>query len=159
MTTARADKQPVLKLSRVIAASRQRVFDAWTDPAAIKVWWGRPDGVAVSNVEIDLRVGGAYRIVTEIEGGYEFPLVGRFLEVEPPDRLVYSFKWEREIPLPGGDFVDETRVTVEFRDLGDETEIVLTHEGFPNDEVFEFHNFGWTLSYDRLEVLLAGTSR
>ncbi|MGH2730469.1 MAG: SRPBCC family protein, partial [Actinomycetota bacterium] len=71
-----------------------------------------------------------------------------------PARLVYTFKWERELPFPDGPYTKPSRVTVEFRDIGDDTEIVLTHEGFPSNELRDFHLGGWESSFDRLADLL-----
>lgn len=150
----RTKARPILQLSRVIAAPRERVFQAWTDPIDLERWWGRPEGVDVPEVEVDLRVGGGYRIVMQAgPGGPIFPLTGTFIEVVPPERLVYSFRWERDLPFPGGDYTSETRVTIEFREAGDATEIVLTHEGFSNEEVKQFHNFGWERSFHLLARL------
>jgi uncharacterized protein YndB with AHSA1/START domain len=151
--TARRVRPPVLVMTRVIRVPRERVFRAWTDADMIKQWWGRPEGVGVSEVEVDLRVDGNYRIVMTGPDGSEFPLSGKFVEVRAPERLAYSFKWERDLPFPGGDYTEETQVTVEFRDLGSQTEIVLTHEGFASAEISEFHDLGWGLSFDRLTTL------
>ena len=153
MSDAKEAGAPFLRISRRIRAPRERIFAAWTNPEEIPRWFGAP-GNDFPSVEVDLRVGGSYRFVMEGEGGFELSLTGTYLEVEAPDRLVYSFNWDRDLPFPGGERTLETRVTVEFLDRGRETEIVLTHEGFPNDQVAGFHDAGWTVSFDRVAALV-----
>jgi uncharacterized protein YndB with AHSA1/START domain len=106
----------------------------------------------VTKVEVDLRVGGHYLILFR-GGDTEYPLTGTYLEIDEPARLVYTFKWERELPFPDGPYTKQSRVTVEFKDIGDDTEVVLTHEGFPTDELRDFH-WGWESSFDGLVALL-----
>jgi len=79
--------------------------------------------------------------------GDVFYLGGVFREIRPPERLVYTWQWEGE---PG-----ETLVTVEFRDLGSRTEVVLTHERFPDAEAVARHTDGWNGCLIRLAELLA----
>src|SRR2546428_10879357 len=80
-----------LRISRVFPATRQRTFRAWTDPNELKKWWRVGKEFVLTVAEIDLRVGGGFWI------GVEFPTVsihmvrGRFLEVVPPERRVYSW--------------------------------------------------------------------
>jgi uncharacterized protein YndB with AHSA1/START domain len=72
--------------------------------------------------------------------------------VRPPERLVYTWRWEAE-PADS-----ETRVTVEFRDRGRATEVVLTHEMFPARVVRDQHQAGWTGCLERFVTFLAGRS-
>lgn len=140
----------IVQLTRTIAAPRQRVFDAWTDADHLVKWWARAPGVTVPAAEIDLRDGGSYRVVMRGEG-LELEIVGTFLEVVPPARVVYSFRWE-----PDWLDVGDSLVTVQFRELGESTEVLLTHEGFVSTGAHNFHAYGWTSSFDRLDTLLSG---
>lgn len=137
-----------LRLTRSLPAPRDKVFRAWTDPEALTRWWG-PDGYATPIAEVDLRVGGGYRLgMRKLPAGELFYLVGTYREVRPPERLVYTWRWEAEPEL------GETLVTVEFHDRGDRTEIVLTQEFFPNAQVRQDHVKGWTGCLDRLAAAL-----
>ena len=78
--------------------------------------------------------------------GEAFCLTGIFRDVRPPERLVYTWLWEEDNKGTG-----ETLVTVEFRDLGQSTEVILTHEFFPNKEARDRHKWGWNGCLDRLE--------
>jgi len=139
-----------LRITRTFAAPRERVFQAWTDPAALKEWWG-PPGYATPVAEVDLRVGGRYRIgMTEQPDGQVIYLTGVFREVRPPEKLVYTWHWESDATQ------SETLVTVEFRDQGASTEVALLHEMFPTAQERDAHERGWTGALDKLVGFFAG---
>ena len=138
-----------LRMSRVIQGNRKSVFKAWTDPAEMKNWCS-PEGIDVQECTVDLRVGGAYRIHMLTPEGKTHTAIGRYRVVEPPSRLVYTWDWEEE-----GAQMGDTLVTVEFKEMGEATEIVLTHEKFPNEEARDGHDMGWKSCLNRLEALLA----
>jgi uncharacterized protein YndB with AHSA1/START domain len=105
--------------------------------------------VTVPSAEVDLRVGGVYRIVMRQPFRREVVVVGSYHEVDPPSRLVYTLAWER------GEWRSrEMLVTVEFEDRGQESEIILTHERFSNVASRRFHRFGWRSGLRRLVRLL-----
>jgi uncharacterized protein YndB with AHSA1/START domain len=137
-----------LRLRRKLAAPRERVFRAWTEPEQIKQWFG-PGTCRVIEAHVDLRVDGEFRFrLDESEQG-EFRLRGTFREVTPSARLVYTWQWEDD-----ADYVDrETLVTVEFVDLGASTEVRLTHENLPSAQSLKNHEHGWSGSLDKLEKL------
>jgi uncharacterized protein YndB with AHSA1/START domain len=146
-----ARKHPAitLRLSRRFSAPREKVFRAWTQPEALKKWWC-PGGWAPAEIEVDLRVGGSYRIgMRRLPGGSPVYVRGEFLEVRPPERLVYTWRWDGA--LAG---LRETRVTVEFLDAGEATEVVLTHEHFPDPQAWHQHRHGWIAACDRMERIL-----
>ena len=81
-----------LSFVRTYAAPRQLVWDAWTDPDQIAQWWG-PRGISTprESIELDLRPGGRVRFdMVDDATGARYPNSGRFLEVEPPARIVWS---------------------------------------------------------------------
>ena len=85
------------ELSRIVEASPQRVFEAMTDPEQVAQWWG-PEGFTCPEVTLDAKVGGAYRIAMQPPEGELFHLAGEYLEVQPPTRLAYTFRWEPPDP-------------------------------------------------------------
>jgi uncharacterized protein YndB with AHSA1/START domain len=137
----------VLHLRRTFQASRERVFRAWTTPEEMKRWKA-PGDRTTPVVEVDLRVGGKYRVHMRSPDGSEVRLVGMYREVDPPKKLVYTWVWETS-PEMG-----ETLVTVEFLERGRMTEVVLKHELFPADEVRDLHEHGWSGSFDKLAEIL-----
>lgn len=137
-----------LRLSRVIKADPETVFRAWTEPDQLKRW-SCPEGSTVEDARVDLRVGGKYRIRMRGSEGQIHTAVGTYRQIEPR-RLVYTWEWEEEDQAIG-----ETLVTVEFKDLGGETEVVVTHELFPSAEAKSGHEEGWTSCLDRLERMFS----
>lgn len=152
METAAAAKDS-LRVTRTLRASRQRVFRAWTEPELMMRWFVEGDG-NMTVCEIDLREGGRYRLEGDI-GGKRWRIWGSYLEVRPPERLVYTWTWQHDkgIGTPEGD----TKVTVEFHARGDETELTLTHERFASVEARDEHTQGWKGCLDRFAKVLAET--
>ena len=98
-----------IRIERVVAAPRDRVWRAMTDPALVAQWWGRGNKVVLEKFE-PVR-GGHWRIVEHgPEGQHGFE--GRFREVTPPERVVQTFEWDG---MPGHVIVEQ--ITLE--DLGD----------------------------------------
>lgn len=142
-------QQVTLHIKRTFAAPRDQVFQAWTDPQALKKWWG-PAGYTTPSAEIDLRVGGKYHIVMRSPDGHEYDLYGVYQTVESPVKLVYTWNW-RGTRM---DDIGETLVTVEFNVLeNNTTEVVLAHERFPNQQACDEHNWGWNATLDRLSAV------
>jgi uncharacterized protein YndB with AHSA1/START domain len=148
---ATRQQSPVtLQLRRAIRATPARVFQAWTTPAEMKKWKA-PGDLSVAVAEVDLRVGGRYRVHMRAPDGTEHRVGGTYRVVDPPRKLVYTWLWDTNPDM------GETVVTVEFRDLGGSTEVVLTHELFPTEADRKEHEMGWTGSFEKLDALLAGT--
>lgn len=82
-------------------------------------------------------------------GGTPLRLVGTYREVRPPERLVYTWRWEDGVPEPG-----ETLVEVEFGDHGDQTEVVVVHRGFPAGSPQDPYRLGWQSGLDKLATML-----
>lgn len=135
-----------LRMVRTLAASPERVFEAWTTSEQMKLWTC-PDPTVPVDVEIDLRVGGRYTIRMDVEGG-PFIACGTYREIDPPHRLVYTWAWEQPHPMKA-----ETVVAVDFVPGEDGTEIRLTHTGFPTGDDRDGHEQGWTMCLDRLGTL------
>jgi uncharacterized protein YndB with AHSA1/START domain len=77
---------------RAVAAGRERVFNSWTDPDQLRRWWG-PSGFTCPEAVVDLRPGGSYRLVMQPPGGGPLMSVtGTYREVDPPTRLVYTWR-------------------------------------------------------------------
>ncbi|HKC23896.1 MAG TPA: SRPBCC domain-containing protein [Thermoanaerobaculia bacterium] len=141
--------QAAVTLRRTYAAPRERVFRAWTDPEQIKRWWG-PPGTATPDAVVDLRPGGKYRFtMRSLPDGEPYFLVGTYREVQPPERLVYTWTW-RGTSME----VQDSLVTVQFHDREGSTEVVVTHELLPSDAARERHTKGWTGCLDRLQEFL-----
>jgi uncharacterized protein YndB with AHSA1/START domain len=144
--TTRQSQQAALTLEirRTFPAPRERVFNAWTRAEELRKWFA-PGPLTTAVAESDLRVGGRYRITMRGPDGKEHTVTGVYRTIEPPKRLVYTWRWEDK-PSAG-----ESTVTVEFNDHGKSTEVVLRHEGLPNEKEIAEHQMGWTGCLDKLE--------
>src|ERR1700753_1470853 len=87
-----ARRMTSVTLVRQIKARPQTVFDAMTRPELMARWWG-PDAGPVLLAEADVRVGGAFRVRFRMLDGEEAECFGEYLEVAPPERLVFSWHW------------------------------------------------------------------
>ena len=141
--------QLTVKVSGIVQASPQRVFDAMTDPEQVAEWWG-PEGFICPAVSLDPRVGGAYRIAMQPPEGELFHLAGEYLEVDPPARLAYTFRWE---PPDPDDRETVARLVLHERDGA--TEVELTQGTFATEARRELHRAGWTDTLARLASHLA----
>ncbi len=88
-------EKPTITLTRVFDAPRRLVFEAFTKPEHMKRWWG-PRDLTMTVCEIDFRVGGSYRFVHRDPRGNEHPFIGEYHEIVPPERLVYSERYDVE---------------------------------------------------------------
>ncbi len=107
-------------------------------------------------IEFDFRPGGRSRMEIRVPDGHVYRQSVTYREVKPPERLVFTWAWERF--SDSGEKVeeqDETLVTVEFLERGNSTEVVLTHELFRDTEQRDRHNKGWNGCFDVLANVLA----
>ncbi|MDQ2889249.1 MAG: SRPBCC domain-containing protein [Gemmatimonadota bacterium] len=143
MHAAQVPSAETLRIERKFQASPERVFQAWTSPEELNRW-SDPDP-RNAEAEVDLRVGGRYRIAMSRPDGTVHRVTGVYREILPPSRLVYTWAWES---MPG---FPETIVTVEFRACNDGgTDVLLVHEGLPNEEARAKHEHGWAESMRKL---------
>jgi uncharacterized protein YndB with AHSA1/START domain len=149
MSETTTQATPKLIVRRTISAPRARVWEAWTQPEQMRRWAG-PGAVVAKEFEADVRVGGSYHIVMQPPDDEAMVVRGTYRELREPERLCYTWAWDEDNPE---DRV-ETLITVEFHDLGDKTEIVLTQEGFASEESRNNHGGGWNGALDKLEALL-----
>jgi uncharacterized protein YndB with AHSA1/START domain len=138
----------VLSLTWLLDAPREQVFRALSEPAALAKWWG-PLGFTIPEIELDLRVGGRYRFSMQPPGEDVFHLAGEFLEIDPPRRLAYTFRWEEPDPADR-----ETVATLSLDTHGDATRLSLRQGEFASQARLELHQNGWTESLVKLRELL-----
>jgi len=149
MSTTTA-KPPVIQVSRVIKAPRERVFQAWTTPSDILNWFGCGGSKALS-ADVDLRVGGEYRIRINSEKCGVMDVVGVYREINPPSRLVFTWGWLESDPSVER---EETTVTIDLIDRNGSTEVKITHEGLTDSDSRDRHAYGWNGCLDNFEKLV-----
>lgn len=137
-----------LEVRRTIEARAERVFAAWTDPRELAKWWGTPE-IACIGAEMDLRVGGHYRIGNKLPDGGVLWIAGEFEEIVRPQKLVFTWGLEHEGAA-------SERVTVRFEARGPATEVIVTHERIRDQGSRERHEYGWRGCLEGLARYLAG---
>jgi uncharacterized protein YndB with AHSA1/START domain len=163
---AREERRPgwaVLQVKRIIHAPREEVFQAWIDPELLRQWLTGPVGTS-PHAEVDARVGGEFKITSTARGakliarllrdptGEYVHLIGRYEEISPPERLVFTMGWQ-DFPTVSMDRGAST-VTVDFNETEEGTEVVITHERQPSRRIRALHRWGWNGSLRKLDRLL-----
>jgi uncharacterized protein YndB with AHSA1/START domain len=133
-----------LHIERTYQAPAEAVFDAWTSEEVIRRWWHAELGWDTAEAEVDLRVGGAVRVVmrdpikdVEYGGG------GNYTEIERPTRLAFTWIWD-------GD-TRRTLIEIDFEETDGITTVRFTHSGLWDDEAVRSHEDGWRKLFDSLE--------
>jgi len=144
----RLAEKPSLTLSRRYPVAPEKVYRAWTDPKAVSRWWGPGPGEPVSLAELDVRVGGRFRIVFGGPDGKMHECAGTYKEVVPNKKLVFTWSWPNTTPER------ISVVTIEFRAAGKGTDLVFRHEQLFDEKVRDDHKRGWSGSLDKLEQFL-----
>jgi uncharacterized protein YndB with AHSA1/START domain len=138
-----------LVLTRLIDAPRELVFRVWTEPKHMAQWWG-PHGFTNPVCEMDVRPGGKLYIVMRHESGFEHAMPGRFIEVVPPERLVF----DNEATDANGRILLKGHVVVTFEDEGGKTKLTVRARavGLVPESVQMIGGMeqGWTESLERL---------
>jgi uncharacterized protein YndB with AHSA1/START domain len=158
----------VVHVSRIYPAPREEVYAAWTEAEPLSQWFRPPDGS--SSAELDVRPGGSFRITMRPPGGPgSLQIVGTYLDVEPPERLVFTFGYEIPDARGGlGEFAElddldtrleslsrvDSRVIVRFRELERSTEVSITHEHLATQSLRAFHIYGWEDVLEKLAEVI-----
>jgi len=133
-----------LQITRVFDAPRARVFAAWKERELLQRWTGCKDTTKVE-VEMDFRVGGSFTQKMQIRGAGECTITGRYDEIIEPEKIAYH------VDLGPA----TTRVVVEFIEQGNQTKMVLTQEGLPDETLCTIVSRGTTEALDKLDEMLA----
>ena len=134
-----------VRIARLVPASVEDAFAAWTRPELVARWFA-PGEATVGAADLDVRVGGAWRVRMDGPEGTTYVCEGRYREIDPPRRLVFTWDWAE-----GEHRMDrDTVVTVTFEEADGGTRVVVLHEGLPSPEQAEGHTVGWTMALDQL---------
>lgn len=125
-----------LELVKTINAPLADVYAAWTDPVRMQHWMG-PGEDSCKAVDIDLRIGGRYRIQMVSKDCEHPTAIGTYREIVPQRKLVFTWTWE-------GSDMPETLITLTFEPEGEATKLTLLHENFPDRPTTDKHHEGWT---------------
>lgn len=126
---------------RLFDAPRERVWQAWTDPADLKQWWSPV-------LEADVRPHGIWKAEVMSPDGTGAWSHGTYLTVDRPKEVSYTFEWDATDPAP-------TTVTITLADNGAQTEMTVRQTGFRTATERDAHVPGWNTAFDELESFLA----
>jgi uncharacterized protein YndB with AHSA1/START domain len=143
---AASAEQRRLRIRRIYAVAPEKVWRAWTDPQALRRWFGPGEADSVTSAELDVRIGGRYRIAFLAPDGVEHVAAGVYQEVVEDRRLVFS--WTRHGMLDLA-----SQVTIELRPVPAGTELDFLHE-FPDVAAREDHQRGWLPTFAKLEAFI-----
>jgi uncharacterized protein YndB with AHSA1/START domain len=134
-----------LVVTRTFDAPPRIVFEAWTRPELFQRWWApKSIGVPLLSVEMDVRVGGGYRLVFGKDAANSMAFFGKYVEVTPPSRLSWT----------SDEGADGAVTTVTFEDKGGRT-LLVHHELYPSKEALDAMEGGMLPEqFEQLDELL-----
>jgi uncharacterized protein YndB with AHSA1/START domain len=135
-----------LRIRRIYPVAPEKVWLAWTDPRAVSRWFGPGKGDSVTSAELDVRVGGRYRIAFVAPDGVEHVASGVYQEVVENRLLVFSWL-RRGMPELA------SQVTLELRPVSAGTELSFLHE-FPDVAARDDHRRGWLPTFEKLAAFI-----
>jgi uncharacterized protein YndB with AHSA1/START domain len=147
-TTVERKSERELVVTRTFNGPARIVFEAWTKPELFKRWWApKSTGVPLLSCEMDVRVGGRYRVEFGHDASESMAFIGKYIEVTPHSRLVWTNQ----------ESDDGAVTTVTFEEKGDKTLLVL-HELYPSKEALDNAiagmEDGMPEQFDQLDELL-----
>ncbi len=123
------------------------MFDAWTSAAVMRRWWQAEVGWETSEAEVDLRVGGAVRVVMrDPQRDVDYGGGGRYTQIEPPHRLAFTWIWD-------GD-TRRTLIEIDFEERDGATTVRFTHSGLWDEAAVRSHESGWSRILENLRRTL-----
>jgi uncharacterized protein YndB with AHSA1/START domain len=142
-----------LRIERTFQAPAEAVFEAWTSEEVFRRWWhAAHPGWEATEAEVDLRVGGAVRVVMrDPSKDRGFGGGGTYTEIEPPTRLAFTWIWD-------GD-TRRTLIEHDFEERDGITTVRFTHSGLWDEEAVRSHEEGWGRLFDSLERVLEAARR
>lgn len=142
-------------IERVFPAAIDRVFAAWTTADLLNLWFG-PEGFRVTESQINLAVGGDYKITIESPEGQTITHYGTYVAIDAPSQLSFTWILDNQDCVGSRDQCTNTLVSIELEALTEATtKVSLLHEQLPDQEACNGHSFGWRSSFESLAILLA----
>ncbi|MEK6974812.1 MAG: SRPBCC domain-containing protein [Candidatus Thermoplasmatota archaeon] len=145
-------KTGTLRISRVFKAPPERIWRCFTDPDAYAKWCP-PHGFTGHVHHMDAKVGGTYRMsFNTIDRSWGHTFGGRYVEMKPYERLVFTNAFEGNDPVFANDA--EMRTTITFKPVKGGTEVTVVQEGLPPGPAADGAPVGWGQSLDNLQRLV-----
>lgn len=148
-TSAAARERPSLRIQRHFdGIAPEQVWQAWTDPKALSVWFGPGEDNSVLHARTDVREGGSFCIAFRLQNGDEHEVSGAYREVVKNASLVFTWTW-RDTPER------ESLVSVRLAPTATGTRMDFVHEQFLDQAERDSHEGGWMPTIDKLGRFVA----
>jgi uncharacterized protein YndB with AHSA1/START domain len=135
-------------MERSYRAPAQAVFDAWTSEEVMRRWWHAAPDWETPVAEVDLRVGGAVRVVMrDPHSGTEYGGGGFYTEIDRPNRLAFTWIWDES--------TTRQLIELDFEEHDGVTTVRFTHRDLWDEESVRSHEEGWGKAFDNLARALA----
>jgi len=144
-TAANALQNYSLTMSRNLNASKQSVYNAWTQQEALTSWFAASSEMTTTVHQLDLKVGGQYRIEMLEPDGTSHIMHGEYVALNPHSQLIFTWEWESD------ELNVNSLVTIDLTEQDGSTQMVLTHEKFESQDLADLHTEGWTGCLAQLE--------
>ena len=139
-----------LRIERLFAAPRQKLFDYWAQPELLATWFG-PEGFTIPNYEIEPRENGGWHVTMLSPDGVKHIVSGVYRVIESPSRIAFTWAWHDDAGARG----HETLVDVRFEDAPGGTKMILVQREFEDAETASRHTMGWASCFACLDQELA----
>jgi uncharacterized protein YndB with AHSA1/START domain len=141
---------PTLRMERTFNAPAQRVFDAWTSEEVMRRWFHAAHDWETPEASVDLRVGGAVRVVMRNpHKGEDYGGGGYYTEIDPPNRLAFTWLWD--------DSDVRMLIELEFHETDGVTTVQFTHRDLWDEQAVRDHEDGWGKAFDNLGRVVEDT--
>jgi uncharacterized protein YndB with AHSA1/START domain len=137
-----------LTIERTFDAPAEAVFDAWTSAEVVRRWWRVESNWSTAEAEVDARVGGRIHVTMHNpDKGENYGGGGLYTEVDRPNRLAFTWKWDEE--------TRKTLIEIDFEEEGGRTTVSFHHRNLLDMETLVSHRGGWNGVLDHLGEYLA----
>jgi uncharacterized protein YndB with AHSA1/START domain/DNA-binding transcriptional ArsR family regulator len=142
------DSAQVVRIERTFDASAEDVFDAWTNEEVIGRWFRPGQGWGEASAEVDLRVGGAIRVVMRDPDGTAVGAGGQYTEIERPHRLAFTWTFD-------DDPSNQQMIELEFTEQDGATTVLFVNSNISGEDRRDSQYEGWQACIDNMERVLA----
>jgi len=141
------DPAKVVRIERTFDASAEDVFDAWTSPEVIRRWFRPAKDWQEPSAEVDLRVGGAIRVVMRSPDGEPVGAGGEYTEIDRPHRLAFTWTFD-------DDPSNRQMIELELEERDGVTTVLFVNSGISERERRDSQYDGWSTCFDEIERVL-----
>ena len=135
-----------LKISHYFSQSPEKVWQAWTDPAIVKSWFGSDPNGTVLDASLDVRLGGRFEVTFQNADKTQFTCTGEYKEIEPYQKLVFSWAWKDRADV-------QELISIVFQAKENGTTIFFEHANIDPATTHGYES-GWKSTFEKLERTL-----